>query len=405
MLGLCLAERKLFKEAVREGEIARKLGWHLPFVHYSLAHILHDWGRVDEALVSVWQAIQLLDQARPDYLALLSALELRKDRREEALEAAEWGLRLDPIHPGCINARAAALMLLGREEEAEEAIEMALVVDPENPDLHANRGWLNLRRGAAERALEDFQEALRLDPDLDRARQGLIEALKARHGLYTFLLRWFLRLLTVDRKVRWGITLGGSAAIFALLVALAGLALTHATYRLWLWPAMLVLMSVVLIYPLSNLILRFHPLGRHLLSPKQVEDALIVGGIMVVEALAGVGMIAGNAVLLFLAVFGGCLAPLVVYTFQCPRGWPRLLMAAYTLGEALFGLGVLALLMYGFTLTSSQAYRFAPFFLLTFVLFLLAVIPGLLLADWLKAPSSWLRRRGRRLPWPAWLAA
>ena len=68
----------------------------------------------------------------------------------------------------------------------------ALANDPENALTHANQGWALLHRGDHAKALEHFREALRIDPELDWARAGIVEALKARHLIYRLMLRFFL---------------------------------------------------------------------------------------------------------------------------------------------------------------------------------------------------------------------
>ena len=85
-----------------------------------------------------------------------------------------------------------ALVQLGRKDEAQQTLGSALANDPENALTHANQGWALLHRGDHAKALEHFREALRIDPELDWARAGIVEALKARHLIYRVMLRFFL---------------------------------------------------------------------------------------------------------------------------------------------------------------------------------------------------------------------
>ena len=128
-------------------------------------------------------------------------------------------------------------------------------------------------------------------------------------------------------------------------------------------------------------------------------------GLLVVEALCGVAIVAGQPIFLYLMIASACVAPLAWYTFRTPRGWPRALVAGYTVGEALFGLWLLTGLLYGFTLSPARARLFAPIWLILFVLFLLGPLPGIWIAEHLQQPHSLGRRLGRRFPWPAWLDA
>ena len=73
---------------------------------------------------------------------------------------------------------------------------------------HANQGWALLHRGNYQRALEHFREALRIDPELDWARAGIVEALKAHHFIYRQMLRFFLWIGRQARVAQWVIILG-----------------------------------------------------------------------------------------------------------------------------------------------------------------------------------------------------
>ena len=50
--------------------------------------------------------------------------------------------------------------------------------------LEEKKAWALIEQGEHEQAMEHFREALRLNPQLDWARQGIVEAMKARivHG-------------------------------------------------------------------------------------------------------------------------------------------------------------------------------------------------------------------------------
>ena len=73
---------------------------------------------------------------------------------------------------GSIGPAIAIGMLVGKAMEA-------LGRNPENAHTNANQGWSLLHGGQPGKALEHFREALRLDPDLEFARAGMVEALKA----------------------------------------------------------------------------------------------------------------------------------------------------------------------------------------------------------------------------------
>ena len=124
------------------------------------------------------------------------------------------------LTPESANLRASALVQLGRREEAGDTIDSALARDPENAFTHANHGWARLHAGDHRAAREHLREALRLDPELDWARQGMIEALKAGNPLYGLMLRYFLWTGRLSRRGQWAVVLGGYVA-FRLLGGVA----------------------------------------------------------------------------------------------------------------------------------------------------------------------------------------
>jgi protein O-GlcNAc transferase len=68
-------------------------------------------------------------------------------------------LGLDPIRPGILSARAAALVALGRDDEALGACDAALARDPDNPVVLNAKGVSLRRLGQPQKALEAYQEA------------------------------------------------------------------------------------------------------------------------------------------------------------------------------------------------------------------------------------------------------
>ena len=58
------------------------------------------------------------------------------------------------------------------------------------------------------KAMEHFREALRLDPEMEWARAGIVEAMKARNFVYRWMLAYFLWMARLDSRVRWGLVIG-----------------------------------------------------------------------------------------------------------------------------------------------------------------------------------------------------
>ncbi len=341
-LALCLAERESYADATEEAQAAIHLAPDMAFAHYALARILHERNRWEQAEPAIREAIRL-DPEDPDYYALWSAIRLSEGELNTALHAAEQGLRLDPEHVGCNNLRAMVLVKLGRKQEAGATIAIALARDPEHALSHANQGWTLLHRGQHQNALEHFREALRLDAHLDWARAGIVEALKARHFLYSLLLRYFLWMSNLSPQGQCFIILG-AVLVYKLLEALTE---HNPTLAPWIRPILiayiLFAISTWLASPLFDLLLRLDRFGRHALSRDQLVASNWLAGLLALGLLCLIlWLLTGLSLGLVGAIYFGLLSIPVVAIFRCAPGWPRWLMAMYTIalacvpGSALF---------------------------------------------------------------------
>ncbi|HXG10576.1 MAG TPA: tetratricopeptide repeat protein [Gemmataceae bacterium] len=339
LLALCLSERKQFAEATQEARRAVVLAPDQAFAHYALARVYYDRDRYDEAEEALDEAIRL-DPENATYFSLRAGIRFERRDWQGAREAAEEGLRIDPEHPGCTNLRAMALVQLGRRDEAGATIEAALARDPENAVTHANQGWALLHAGDHAKAMEHFREALRLNPELDWARAGIVEALKARHLLYGLMLRYFLWMSRLSSTAQWGVIIGGYLGYRAL----RSLARNNPELAPWVLPLLILyIVFAVLTWtasPLFNLLLRLNRFGRLALSREQIVASNWVGGTALAALITfSVWLATQKALLLTLALVFGMLVLPVAGTFHCQRGWPRQAMAAYTFLLAAAGLG------------------------------------------------------------------
>src|SRR5262249_20729630 len=145
------------------------------------------------------------DPEQPDFHQLLAATLLQLDRRDEALVAAEQARTLDPGDGSVAATHAAALMALGRTNEADRAARDALALDPTFDTAHHLFSVVGVHRAGSDQALAGSREALRLDPTADDAREGLVLALKARHPIYSWLLRFFLWQSRLPKRAQWAL--------------------------------------------------------------------------------------------------------------------------------------------------------------------------------------------------------
>jgi tetratricopeptide (TPR) repeat protein len=337
-LGLCLCERKRWQEAGDEAERAIALAPDSGFPHYARARVMLVRDRHEQALASAVQAIRL-DLENAEFRALHGAILGDLERWSEALDAADKGLALDPQNERCLNVRALALTHLGRKDEAARTIADALQQSPENSFTHANQGWALLHAGDPKTALTHFQEALRLDPDNDYARNGMVEALKARNPLYRPFLAYFLFMSRTGPRARWAIVIG----IFMCNRAFLGLLEKHPEWGAFLWPLIALILMFVFgswfAVPLTNLALCCSRYGRHALAADRKWQAALLACCLVSSAACFAYELAidyGHMASLMLLL----LALPVISVHRCPEGWPRrvaiLVAAAFAFSAVAF---------------------------------------------------------------------
>ena len=245
--------------------------------------------RLKDAEAAAREAIRL-DPEDADYYALLASIRFQQQQWPDTLRYADAGLALDAGSITCANLRGMALVRLNRKEAAAETIQGTLARDPENAAAHANQGWALLHRGKPNEALVHFKEALRLKPDMEWARQGILEALRARNPVYRVMLNYFLWMSRLGQKARYGVLI----SLYILPRLLSAYARSHPA----LAPLAAVVFGVYLAFafltwtarPLFNVLLRVDPIGRYALSRRQIVSSNWVGsafGLGVAAVLAG----------------------------------------------------------------------------------------------------------------------
>ena len=125
-----------------------------------------------QSLQAIRNAIDL-DPKNPGFYTQLAFLNLVFTHWEEAFEAAEKGLELDPMNAICRCYRASALLDMGELTKADHAITALLALNPDSPFSHAALGELCLCRRQPKEAEKHFREALRLQPCFLWAERGL----------------------------------------------------------------------------------------------------------------------------------------------------------------------------------------------------------------------------------------
>jgi tetratricopeptide (TPR) repeat protein len=286
LLAIALAHIEQPREAVDAARRAVALDPESSFAHYALGRALFDNDDAEGAERSAREALRL-DPDAAGY-TLLAQTFLQRSRWQEALDAATRGLEIEPDHQGCASLRARALLHMGRSEEADAVVRDSLAHDPENADAHANRGWLLLRQSKPEEALESFRSALRIDPTFVWAREGIIEALKARKGVYRLFLRYSFWMGSLTPRARWIVIIG----LFVLARAVRGALKENPEAMPVLGPLVglyvLFVLGTWIAGPLSNLLLRFDPFGRLALGRDQIMASNLIAGCLVLALFGGV---------------------------------------------------------------------------------------------------------------------
>jgi Flp pilus assembly protein TadD len=331
LLALCFAHKEQYAEATGSAQRAVHLAPDQPLGHYALAQIMLDRRRLPEAKLAIKEAIRL-DPRDPDYFAILAGIYLQESRWHEALAAANEGLQADPEHPLCTNFRAQAQVKLGDRAAAAATMAQALARQPDDAYTHANQGWTLLHEGDANRALEHFREALRLRPDLDWARAGIVEAMKARNLVYRLMLAWFLWMARLSPQTQWGLIVG----LFLGQMVIRRTAANNPALAPYLWPILIAYIGFVLLtwlsYPLFNLLLRLNKFGRYALSRDQTRGANVLLVCLAATAtMAGVTLATGKSELWIFTGMIGLLSLPASAIYVCEQGWPRNTAIAMTL--------------------------------------------------------------------------
>jgi tetratricopeptide (TPR) repeat protein len=239
LLAVCLSNLQQPEAALMEINQAIGLDPNYSGFHYIQAGILRDLERMGEARSAITEALRL-DPEDADCHARLAAMQHDQGEFDATVKSAEQGLQSDAEHIGCMNLRLLGLVKLSRLDEAEADGQAALAKAPENPFSHMVLGWVALHRSRIPSALDSFREALRLQPDSAWAREGLIEALKARNGIYRLILQfdlWQTRLTTRQRVVFTGLLIIPQVrALYLLFIFAVSLSKPVFTYLLSLDP-------------------------------------------------------------------------------------------------------------------------------------------------------------------------
>lgn len=320
LLAACKLSTRQFAEALTLAERAVSLRPEMAVAYLVLGRAYFYNKKIAMAREAVTEGLRLAP-FMSEFFQLRAEMAFYEENWELALQETEWGLELDPEDVSLINLRAQALVKLNRKADAAATLDYALHKAPEDSDSHANKGWVAIEQDQYQEAVRHFLEALRLEPDNDYARNGLKEAIKGKYLLYRGILKYFLWMEKLQEQGRWAFIIGAYVLYRILLKVGENVpALAPLVYPL---AAVYVIFafSSWIAKPVSNLFLRFHPLGKHALSPDEKLGSNVLGSLALASLLSfGAFFLVHNDIAFRLGLVLGILMIPAGGAFNIPEG-------------------------------------------------------------------------------------
>ena len=167
-LGLALADRGAFAEAIEEFRKAVEIDPTFVEAHTNLGIFLAKRGSSEEAVSHLRQALGI-DPTFTNAQNTLGNILADKGESDKAIEHFHKALQTNPTSALTYYNLARVLAKRGDLEEAIAVNRKAVEIDPLDPDAHNNLGLLLARRGNVDQAIEQFREALRVNPRYAKA--------------------------------------------------------------------------------------------------------------------------------------------------------------------------------------------------------------------------------------------
>jgi tetratricopeptide (TPR) repeat protein len=179
-LGMTLANRGAFDEAIRHYEEVVRLSPLDPEAHSGLAYALAGKRRLAEAVAQYQEALQL-NPTDPASHGELGNVLARQGQTEAAMEHYTEALRLKPNYSAARYGLGLALLSRGSYREATAQLREVLRVNPSLAGAHRKLGEALAAQRQFPEAIEQYRTALRLKPSEVRAHTELGRLL-VEHG-------------------------------------------------------------------------------------------------------------------------------------------------------------------------------------------------------------------------------
>ncbi len=171
-LGLDLAGRRRFDEAIAHHQAALKIKPDYAEAHNNLGNTLAGCGRVDEAIAQFQTALKL----RPNYAEAHSNLGNALagcGQSDEAIAHYQKALKINPDYAEAHSNLGNVLAGRGRIDEAIAQYKKALEINPNYAKAHSNFGNVLADCGRSGEAIVQYRKALEIKPDFAEAHYNL----------------------------------------------------------------------------------------------------------------------------------------------------------------------------------------------------------------------------------------
>jgi protein O-mannosyl-transferase len=175
-LGIFLAQGGSSEEAVSHLRQALTIDPTFASAQNTLGNILADRGESDKAVEHFRKALQSNPKSAMTYYNLGRVLAKRGDL-EGAIECYRKALELNPLDPDVHNNLGLVFQSQGKSQEAAAHFNDALRVEPRYARAYFNLGKLFAGQGNFSSAVENFRQALQIQPALPEIHEQLARAL------------------------------------------------------------------------------------------------------------------------------------------------------------------------------------------------------------------------------------
>jgi len=160
-LGVALANRGRFDEAMAHYQKAVKIKPDFTEAHYNLGGVLLRQGRLDAAMAQYRKVLEIKPDDAGAHYSLGNVL-ANRGRFDEAIAEYQKALEIKPDHVEALNNLAAAFARLGRFDEAIAQYQKAVEIKPDYIKAHYNLGGVLAARSRFDEAVAHYRKALDL---------------------------------------------------------------------------------------------------------------------------------------------------------------------------------------------------------------------------------------------------